>query len=272
MILIKMNLNENSKLLVNGMIVDFDRDLITDPKTHSVTKIGKHEALVLNILIESKGTVVSRDVLLDKGWPGKFVSDNSLNAAIMKLRIALSDNVERLAIKSIPGKGYELNPAVVNEVNEVEQLLSIEKSKVHNQVTPESTPIQAQETETTKKAEIADTESSLVSNMGAIPPLSQLKTSIKKIRLLTTLLLVTAFIIFDILLLSEPSIPSSTTDKHKVYWITPFTPAMKSQILNKIKSLKEIKEGDIYVYSYKSSYFLATEEDNILIKGDGNEK
>lgn len=62
---------------------------------------------VLRCLIEHAPEVVAKDSLLSAGWPGRVVSENSLNKAISKLRRALGDHQAELIV-AVHGYGYRL--------------------------------------------------------------------------------------------------------------------------------------------------------------------
>src|SRR4029079_17633021 len=66
---------------------------------------------VLAVLIESRGDLVKRDVILDRVWQDTFVEDGNLNHAILTLRKALGDDV----IQTVPRRGYRF-VAPLNEV------------------------------------------------------------------------------------------------------------------------------------------------------------
>ncbi|MEN8833878.1 winged helix-turn-helix domain-containing protein [Pacificibacter sp.] len=73
---------------------------------------------VLHFLVERHGKVVSREELLDAVWPGIHVGDDSLTAAIIKIRRALGDDARNPAyIETIPKRGYRLIPAVEVSAN-----------------------------------------------------------------------------------------------------------------------------------------------------------
>lgn len=75
------------------------------------TKVGRlnhSETLVLSCLISNHGLLVSKDLLLDTGWPGKFVSPNSLTAAIKNIRQLLSFVESDIFIETVHRKGYIL--------------------------------------------------------------------------------------------------------------------------------------------------------------------
>ena len=62
---------------------------------------------VLIYLIEHRGTIVSREELLENLWPGQYIGEAALNNCIMEARRAIGDNgqTQRL-IKTIHGRGY----------------------------------------------------------------------------------------------------------------------------------------------------------------------
>lgn len=75
------------------------------------TKVGRlnqSETLVLSCLISNHDLLVSKDLLLDTGWPGKFVAPNSLTAAIKNIRQLLSRVESDIFIETAHRKGYTL--------------------------------------------------------------------------------------------------------------------------------------------------------------------
>lgn len=65
---------------------------------------------VLLALLRHAGEIVTKDELLDAGWPGRVVSENSLAKAVSRLRQALAGDGE--AIRVVHGYGYRLAAAV----------------------------------------------------------------------------------------------------------------------------------------------------------------
>jgi TolB-like protein/DNA-binding winged helix-turn-helix (wHTH) protein len=84
-----------------------------DEATSTLRRDDRHEVLdrssfdVLVALLRHAGEVVGKQALLDAGWPGRVVSDNSLNKAIGRLRHALEDPDARL-LATAHGYGYRL--------------------------------------------------------------------------------------------------------------------------------------------------------------------
>jgi DNA-binding winged helix-turn-helix (wHTH) protein len=66
--------------------------------------IGSRAFDVLVALIEARGRLVTKDELLSRVWPGRFVEENCLQFHISALRKALG--LDRDLIKTIAGRGY----------------------------------------------------------------------------------------------------------------------------------------------------------------------
>jgi len=60
---------------------------------------------VLMALIEANGTVISKDDLIGRVWPGRVVEDNNLQVQIAALRRALA--ADRGLVRTVAGRGYQ---------------------------------------------------------------------------------------------------------------------------------------------------------------------
>ncbi|EAS42597.1 helix-turn-helix domain-containing protein [Photobacterium profundum] len=74
--------------------------------TESTTKLSASETKVLQYLIENNGEIITREKLLEIGWPNKVVVPNSLNVAIANLRKAFKTKIE--IIITIKGAGFTI--------------------------------------------------------------------------------------------------------------------------------------------------------------------
>ena len=86
---------------------------IADPATGTLRQDGAHVVLtlksfeVLLALIERRGQVVDKDVLLKLVWPDTIVEENNLARHISTLRKALNDHPpDYQFIVTVPGRGY----------------------------------------------------------------------------------------------------------------------------------------------------------------------
>lgn len=79
-------------------------------------KVQDQPLLILQILLERPGELVTREELRNRLWPsGTFVDfDHSLNTAVKKLRNALDDNADAPRyIETLPRRGYRLLAPII---------------------------------------------------------------------------------------------------------------------------------------------------------------
>ncbi|CED57575.1 transcriptional regulator [Aliivibrio wodanis] len=97
--------------LVIGYAVDEEESSLSfygkDGK-HDCAKLSKSELKLLVFFMQNSNKLVSVDVLMQVGWDGRIVGDNSLNVSISSLRKKLKhDNL--IKIVNIPKKGYKFS-------------------------------------------------------------------------------------------------------------------------------------------------------------------
>lgn len=68
-------------------------------------KLGGRAFDVLIALIEGRGAVVGKDVLMAQVWPDRIVEENNLQAQISTLRTAFG--ADRDLIRTVSGRGYQ---------------------------------------------------------------------------------------------------------------------------------------------------------------------
>jgi DNA-binding winged helix-turn-helix (wHTH) protein len=62
---------------------------------------------LLQQLVENHGSVLTKDELMDRIWPGQFVEENNLSVQISALRKVFGDKAGSYRfITTVPGKGY----------------------------------------------------------------------------------------------------------------------------------------------------------------------
>jgi predicted ATPase/DNA-binding winged helix-turn-helix (wHTH) protein len=103
-------------------LIQFGEDFELDLSTYELLRAGRGLKLeripaeLLILLIESRGQLVTRDQIIERIW-GKDVfldTDNSINAAIRKIRQVLKDDPEQPRfVQTITGRGYRFIAAVV---------------------------------------------------------------------------------------------------------------------------------------------------------------
>ena len=91
-------------------IVEFGRFRV-DPRRRELLadgqpiKLGGRAFDLLIALIEASGAVVSKDVLLDRVWPGRIVEENRLQNQVSALRKAFGADHD--LIRTVAGRGYQ---------------------------------------------------------------------------------------------------------------------------------------------------------------------
>ena len=72
---------------------------------------------VFLLLLDARGTVVTRDELFGNAWGGVFVGDDSLNRAIARVRKIAAETAPGLfEIETIPRTGYRLTGDILSSV------------------------------------------------------------------------------------------------------------------------------------------------------------
>jgi eukaryotic-like serine/threonine-protein kinase len=97
----------------------------------------------LQVLVENRDRVVSKDDLMKTLWPDSFVEESNLSQNIFVLRKALGDSTqEKRYILTVPGRGYQFTETV-REIGEQEEELSlVVESPTHSQAKAEYAALQ----------------------------------------------------------------------------------------------------------------------------------
>lgn len=67
---------------------------------------------LLHVLIKNPGRVFTRDELVEQVWPGRFVTQNSLDQALSRVRRVLAEVSETPCVETVYGKGIRFLPEV----------------------------------------------------------------------------------------------------------------------------------------------------------------
>lgn len=73
-------------------------------------ELGYSGSRLLERLLQTPGTVVSREELMEYAWADRVVGQGSLNQQIYTLRQVLGDEKKREIIQTLPRRGYMFNP------------------------------------------------------------------------------------------------------------------------------------------------------------------
>ncbi|CAK2119668.1 winged helix-turn-helix domain-containing protein [Vibrio crassostreae] len=107
-------------------------------------ELNRSEYNLLLAFCESHGEVIDKQVLIEKGWPGRVVGDNSLAVAIMKLRKKLDSLELGFEVNNLPGEGYvfinAMNIEIVHDESAAnnEAIIDSDKSEDEKEIIQES--------------------------------------------------------------------------------------------------------------------------------------
>ena len=92
---------------VDKLFFDFDAMLFT--KNGGLIELSKTEQKLLRILVENRGNILTRDMLLSKVWSdgADFINENALSVSVRRLRNKLEDDPSQPEyIHTVYGIGY----------------------------------------------------------------------------------------------------------------------------------------------------------------------
>ncbi|KGX91345.1 PhoB family transcriptional regulator [Pontibacillus halophilus JSM 076056 = DSM 19796] len=90
-----------------GATIDWDRNRVSNE--YGSIELTKNEIFILQLLVEQKNKIVSRDSLIRRLWEDeRFVSDNTLTVNVNRLRKKLGDLKLGEQLQTKVGQGYVL--------------------------------------------------------------------------------------------------------------------------------------------------------------------
>lgn len=92
------------RIAFNDCVLDFDARLLM--RDGQPVHLAPKAYELLKCLAESRPRALSKGELLDKLWPGVFVSEASLARLVSELRDALADSESTQIIRTVHGFGY----------------------------------------------------------------------------------------------------------------------------------------------------------------------
>jgi TolB-like protein len=82
--------------------------------------LGRRGVALLRLLVEQPGVPISKDALIEAGWPGQAVEESNLSVQIAALRRVLEQERNGThRIETLPGRGYRfIGPVVTRDRND----------------------------------------------------------------------------------------------------------------------------------------------------------
>ena len=103
----KILLRKTKKNIIKVNDLKFDLDSMSLTKGDKQIELSPLELKIINLLFINKGTVITRDTLLDKvyDWTGNYIDDHTITVYFKRIREKLGEN----SIKTVKGIGYRIN-------------------------------------------------------------------------------------------------------------------------------------------------------------------
>ncbi|MCJ8268370.1 MAG: winged helix-turn-helix domain-containing protein [Psychrosphaera sp.] len=96
---------DNRKISVNDVLIDFKS--CTIKKHLQSIHIAPLTMELLTFFVDNPGVYISCEMLMQKVWCGRHVTNNAVRIAVKKLRDAFSDDFKNPSlIKTVPNRGY----------------------------------------------------------------------------------------------------------------------------------------------------------------------
>ncbi len=99
--------NAGKEYIEDAFCFDFDKVLFI--KGGEKLVLSPNEQKLLRLLVENKGHLLTREVLIDRLWSdgGEFVDENALSVTVNRLRSKLENKGEKVTyIQTVYGQGY----------------------------------------------------------------------------------------------------------------------------------------------------------------------
>lgn len=101
---IKKLLQLDKKVFINNLVIDFEAQIVV--KQNCTLNLTKKEFELLKYLIENKGKILTRQMLLNRIWGFDFEGDGrTIDTHIRRLREKIGENL----IQTHRGMGYSIN-------------------------------------------------------------------------------------------------------------------------------------------------------------------
>ena len=103
----KILLRKNKKNVITVNDLKFDLDSMSLTKDGKTVELSPLELKIINLLFVNKGTVITRDTLLDKvyDWTGNYIDDHTITVYFKRIREKLGED----SIKTVKGIGYRID-------------------------------------------------------------------------------------------------------------------------------------------------------------------
>ncbi len=157
------HLMNNNKLQEYDLVIELDDRTLINPSLNKVVTLSPSECLLLKHLMDNCSQTLGREFLLTHCWPGRIVTNSSLNVAVKNVRSALKEVGSDCKVITVQKEGYcfvapessvETDSDTALERNIVSENLAVQDKGI-----PQSASLGEQESSTCSESTVLVSES-----------------------------------------------------------------------------------------------------------------
>ena len=97
---------DNNKIQEYDLVIELDDRILINPSLNKAVTLSPSECLLLKHLMDNCSQTLGREFLLTHCWPGRIVTNSSLNVAIKNVRSALKEVGSDCKVITVQKEGY----------------------------------------------------------------------------------------------------------------------------------------------------------------------
>jgi DNA-binding winged helix-turn-helix (wHTH) protein len=153
----------NNKLQEYDLVIELDDRTLINPSLNKVVTLSPSECLLLKHLMDNCSQTLGREFLLTHCWPGRIVTNSSLNVAIKNVRSALKEVGSDCKVITVQKEGYcfvapessvETDSDTALERNIVSENLAVQDKGI-----PQSASLSEQDSSTCSESTVLESKS-----------------------------------------------------------------------------------------------------------------
>lgn len=157
------HLMNNNKLQEYDLVIELDDRTLINPSLNKVVTLSPSECLLLKHLMDNCSQTLGREFLLTHCWPGRIVTNSSLNVAIKNVRSALKEVGSDCKVITVQKEGYcfvapessvETDSDTALERNIVSENLAVQDKGI-----PQSASLSEQDSSTCSESTVLESKS-----------------------------------------------------------------------------------------------------------------
>lgn len=175
------HLMNNNKLQEYNLVIELDDRTLINPSLNKVVTLSPSECLLLKHLMDNCSQTLGREFLLTHCWPGRIVTNSSLNVAVKNVRCALKEVGSDCKVITVQKEGYCFvapdNSVETDSDTALERNIVSENLAVQDKGIPQSASLSEQDSSTCSESTVLESKSA--SNLNEVADAQGLSENIQ---------------------------------------------------------------------------------------------